>query len=163
MSWQVLYLRPKSEKKMGRICDNIDIEYYLPLRKEAKVYQRRQVVVHKPVFPGYFFLSLDGPDDKRSRLTDSKLILKFMRPEKEQILIDQLTQVRMALTVDPSLGATKHLAKGKKVRIITGPFQGITGIIENLRGSAKVILNVDIIGQCSVFETSRNFIQVIDD
>ena len=42
MNWNVLYLRPRTEKKMADYAQGLGLEFYLPLRKETKVYQRRR-------------------------------------------------------------------------------------------------------------------------
>jgi len=47
MSWMVMYLKPRCEKKLAEYCRIQDMEYYLPLRMERKVYQRRKVLVEK--------------------------------------------------------------------------------------------------------------------
>ena len=44
MSWHVLYLRPRCEKKMAAFALGMAMDFCLPLRQEARIYQYRKVV-----------------------------------------------------------------------------------------------------------------------
>lgn len=160
MSWQVLYLRPRTEKKMARLCDVVGVEYYLPLRIQRKVFQRRAVTTEIPLFPSYFFASFDR--DQLSELKEFDLLLKTMVPKQESVLIHSLDQIRMALSVDPSLGADTALKKGLRVRITDGPFAGIEGKIDKIRQRTKVSLDVDLINQAIRVEVEGNQLEILD-
>jgi transcription antitermination factor NusG len=64
--------------------------------------------------------------------------------------------------VDPTLGACEALKRGLRVRITGGPFMGIEGVIENLKGSAKVLLNVEMINRAVPLEVDRSFLAPMD-
>ena len=160
MSWNVLYLRPRCEKKMGRHCEKLGLKFYLPLRQETKIYQRRKVTVGKPVFPGYFFVSYD----RRGRLDLLKTnhIVKILQAPNERKLLHELAQIRKALCVDSTLKACTALKKGRRVRILTGPFMGLEGMVWSLKRNSKVRLNVEMIGQAVAVEIDREFLETVD-
>ena len=159
MGWEVLYLRPRYEKKMALLCDIMGVEYYLPLRAETKVYQRRRVSVEKPVFPGYFFVSLNSIERPRLKRTDS--VVRTLVPEDESKLLHELQQIKLAMRVDCTLGAAKALKKGRRVRIKTGPFMGVEGVVWQRRSTKTVRLNVDLIGQAVVVDVDGELLEVI--
>jgi len=160
MSWHVLYLRPRCEKKTAEYCKIHNLEYYLPLREETKIYQRRRVKVTKPVFPGYLFVSFN----RQGKLTllKSNNIVRILIPEKEEWLLHELTQIRKALSVNPTLGACVALKRGHLVRITNGPFMGVEGVVSSLKGATKVRLNVEMIGQAVALEVDREYLEVIE-
>jgi transcriptional antiterminator RfaH len=160
MSWHVLHLRPRYEKKMAQHCDIYGLEYYLPLRKETKVYQRRKVTVHKPMFPGYFFVSFDPVE--RTQLLKTQNVLRVFTSASEEDLIYQLDQIRLALSVDPTLGKIKALKKGRRVNITGGPFMGIEGTIWSLKANSKVRLNINMIGQAVAVEVDPEYLELLD-
>lgn len=157
--WHVLHLRPRCEKKMGEYSRILGLTFYLPLRVETKVYQRRRVTVHKPVFPCYFFVSFDPVG--RLGLLQTNNVARVLKPERQRDLLHQLAQVRKALAVDPTLDACGALLRGKRVRIQGGPFQGIEGVVSALRGTSRVRLNVEMIGQAVALEVAREFLEVL--
>ena len=160
MSWHVLYLRPRSEKKVEALCQIREVECYLPLRRETKIYQRRKVTVEKPMFPSYFFANFEK--EQRVILLQSNHVISILTPDSDESLRYQLEQIRLALTVDPTLGAESSLEKGLRVRIKGGVFMGVEGVVDAVRGRAKVRLNVDMIGQAVAVDVEPEFLELID-
>ncbi|MBT3192938.1 MAG: hypothetical protein HN341_10320 [Verrucomicrobia bacterium] len=160
MSWHVLHLRSRSEKKVAELCEVHGLEYYLPLRSETKIYQRRKVTVEKPMFPGYFFVSFEP--DERVHLLQTNHIISILVPPSEEVLKCQLDQVRQALDVDPSLGVVDALREGRRVRIRGGAFMGVEGVVESARNATMVRLNVELIGQAVAVDIDRDFVEIID-
>ena len=158
--WHVLYLRPRWEKKMGEYCVAHGFSYYLPLREETKIYQRRRVTVHKPLFPGYVFVTFEP--DERLQILKTNNVVRILEPRDQRTFLHQLAQIRRALRVDPTLGACAMLEKGRRVRILAGPFQGVEGFVETLKGQTRVLLNIEMIGQAIAVETDREFLEVVD-
>lgn len=161
MSWYVLYLRPRTEKKVAWVCQVNRVVYYLPLREETKIYQRRKVTVQKPLFSGYLFASL-GPDD-RLCLQRTNHILQILTPSDEDALIRDLAQIRLALEADPKLEASAAFRSGRRVRIKGGPFMGVEGVLGTLRGKTQVRLNVEMIGQSVALDVDRDLIEFADE
>lgn len=160
MSWHVLYLKPRTEKKMAEYSDKLGLHHYLPLRRETKIYQRRKVTVDKPVFPGYFFVSFD--QDGRLSLLKTNNIVRILETTDEQKLLHELAQVRRALNVDATLGACSALTRGRRVRITAGPFMGIEGLVWGLKGTNVVRLNVELIGRAIAVEVDKDYLDLID-
>ena len=155
-----MHVRPRCEKKLNEYCLAHGITSYLPLRRETKIYQRRKVTVHKPVFPGYSFASLEPAS--RDQLLRSNYVVRFLVPPNSEHLHRELEQIRLALEVDATLGACSSLIKGRRVRIIGGAFLGIEGIIVQVRGGFEVRLNVDMIGQAVSVDVHKDLIEAID-
>ncbi len=160
MSWMVLYLRPRCEKKMAAQAKGMGIEHVLPLRREIKVYQCRKVPVDKPVFPGYFFANAN--QKTRVDLLKTNYVVRMIEPTDEQSLLHELEQIQRALAVDPSLGTCRALKRGVWVRIRQGPFIGIEGQVWGQGKTGRVRLNVDLVGQAVAIEVDREFLEVLD-
>ncbi len=160
MSWFVLHLRTRSEKKVAKVCKAHGLEYYLPLRTETKIYQRRKVTVHKPMFPGYLFVSF-VPEERKTVLQTGHVI-RIMEPTSEEVLVYQLDQIRTALEADETLGTASAITEGKHVRITAGPFMGIEGIVESSRKKNIVSLNIEMIGMAAIVEIDRDFVEILD-
>ena len=146
---------------MAEHCIKHRLEYFLPLREETKIYQRRKVTVHKPLFLGYFFVSFDRAG--RLALLKTNHILRILVPEDEQALLHELAQIREALLVDPTLGACAALTRGRHVRIVGGPFMGVEGVVWTFKKDrSKVRLNVEMIGQAVAIEVDRDYLELIE-
>lgn len=160
MKWYVLHVKPRTEKKMAEYSGKLELQHYLPLREETKIYQRRKVTVQKPVFPGYFFVSFDL--EGRVELLKSNNIVRIINVPDQRALLHELAQVRKALNVDATLGAVNALAKGRFVRITAGPFMGVEGMVSGIKGTNVVRLNVDLIGQAIAVEVDKDYLELLD-
>ena len=160
MNWCVVHVRPRCEKKLAEFCRVMGLSHYLPLREETKVYQRRKVTVFKPVFPGYLFVSFDYQG--RLALLKTNNVVRILECADQRQLLHQLAQVRKALKVDVTLSACSALARGRAVRIRSGPFMGLEGQVLSVRARTKVQLKVEMIGQAVMVEVDRTFVEVLD-
>ena len=160
MAWHVLYVKPRSEKKVAAHCARHEVAHYLPLRSETKIYQRRRVTVDKPVFQGYVFAAY-APAQKAD-LMRSHAVLTILDVEDQPRFLRELEQVRLALDVDPTLGVERVLKPGRRVRITTGPFMGLEGTVRTVRGTTRVMLAVEMIGQAIVVNAETALLEPLD-
>lgn len=158
--WHVLHVHPRCEKKIAETARILGLPHYLPLRATTRIYQRRKVTTEKPVFPGYCFVSFNW--EGRLDLLKTNQIARFLAPPSQRQLLHQLAQIRRALLVDPTLATEQSLDTGTRVRITTGPFMGVEGLVAELRGISKVLLNVEMIGQAVALEVLREFLEILD-
>lgn len=155
--WYVVHAKPRCEKKLGEYCVANAIVFDLPLRAETKIYQRRKVTVHKPVFPGYVFLKYSAAE--KVTLLKSNMIVRILPVENQTQLVRELDQIRLALSVDPTLDACAAFQTGKRALIRSGPFQGLEGVVQTVKGRTKVVLNVDMIGRALAVEVGIELLE----
>ncbi|MCL1921896.1 MAG: hypothetical protein FWG50_12630 [Kiritimatiellaeota bacterium] len=159
LHWKVIFVKPRTEKKLSEYCGLYGIRYYLPLRKKTRIVQRRKVTVDLPLFPGYVFVRLHP--SQRLALLQSNLIVRILEPLKPRRLLRDLVMVRRALRVNPHVLTTRPLTKGRLVRIMAGPFMGIEGRVTRITPKMKVVLNVDMIGQAIAVEIEADFVEAL--
>ena len=157
MKWQVVYLRPRLEKKTAEVCRINRIPYYLPVRTRTRVYQRRKVTTENPVFSGYLFVALDAP--RKLILQKTNHVLRFLEPARPYRMLRQLVQIRRALKIDPALRPVRLLTAGTRVRIVAGPFMGVEGVVARLASTMRVILTVELLGQGLVVQANRDQVE----
>lgn len=153
-TWRVVHLKPRTEKKVAEYCRLYNITHYLPLRLSSRVVQRRKVQVKLPVFPGYIFVKVNR--DERLMLLKTNLTVRFIDPITPRQLLRDLVMVRRALRGNPELKASEPLEKGRLVRIISGPFNGVEGLVTRMAGKMKVVLNVEMIGHAVTVTAERH-------
>jgi transcription antitermination factor NusG len=157
--WYVLHVRPRCEKKVAAYCANVCRPSYLPLRLEKKKYQRRRVETWKPLFPGYVFVRFRP--EQRISVLQSGQIARILEVKDQPKFINEIEQIRKALSADPALQACPALTAGMTVRITAGPFQGLEGIVVKIKGQSRVVLNVAMIGQGVAIEADEEVLEVL--
>lgn len=155
--WYVTHVKPRCEKKLAEYCVRHHVAADLPLREETKIYQRRRVTVQKPVFPGYVFVQFASAE--KATVLKSNAIVRIIEVRDQAKLIRELSQINEALAVDPTLDACAAFQTGRRVSIRSGPFQGLEGVVQTVKGKTKVVLNVEMIGQALAVEVGMELLE----
>ena len=158
-NWRVLFVKPRTEKKVTEYCALYNLPFYLPLRETTRVVQRRKVSFLLPVFPGYVFAKFSH--EQRLQLLQTNLLVRVLDPGSPRKLLRDLIMVRRALKADPTLKPAHPLSQGRRVRIVSGPFTGIEGRVARMAGTLKVVLNVDMIGQAVSLTAEAEQVEVL--
>ncbi len=158
--WHVAHVKPRCEKKIAEYCLGHGVQHDLPLREETKIYQRRRVTVQKPVFPSYCFLRYAA--GQRAEVLKSNLIVRLIPVLDQAQLVRDLEQIHQALHVDPTLDACAAFKAGRRVVVRSGPFRGLEGVVQVVRGKTRVVLNVEMIGRGLAVEAEMSILEPVE-
>ncbi|MDP8232876.1 MAG: transcription termination/antitermination NusG family protein [Candidatus Zophobacter franzmannii] len=159
--WRVIYTKSRVEKKLAEYAHRLGINYYLPLIDSVKDYKYRKVTFTKPLFPGYIFIKANSEDI--SYLYNSGCISSILKVNNESNLLKELNSIYRLRSKGAIMSVGKYLDEGVRVRILSGPFEGLTGFVESHETIDKVILNVEIIHQSIVITVNSIDIKIIGD
>jgi transcription antitermination factor NusG len=152
--WFVIRTKPRREKKLAKCSFKSNINYFLPLKDSERVYQYRKVMFTKPLFPGYVFVKCNSDEHRTLVLTGHTA--HFLSVPNEKELTDELKQILAGRQLGADFIDTKYLDKGTRVKIISGPFEGLTGIVEDQNNIKEVVLQINLLRQAvSVAVSSR--------
>lgn len=161
--WYVLRIRSRFEKKTFEALSNMGISAYLPIKKTKKQWSDRLKVVEEPLFPGYLFVQYQEKD--RYAILNLPGVVQFvsfggnyatMRSKQIQLIETMLRNENTVEVVD------MELYPGQKVRIASGPFNGIEAVLVHFNGKGKMMLEVAAIGKGVLLEIGRTKIEQID-
>src|SRR5688572_14119498 len=83
--WNVVYTRPKSEKKVASSISKMGIESYLPLQKVVRQWSDRKKKMEVPLFPNYVFVKIE--ETERGYLYSIKELVRFVSLEKIPVVV----------------------------------------------------------------------------
>ena len=144
-TWYVLHVKPRAEKKLNDFLAAMGVFHYLPLVRKVTKVQRRKVVRHLPVFPGYVFTRLFP--DERIRALGTKNVVRTIPVAEPRRMIHQLRQVEHACRLPADLRLAESFAAGECVRVVSGPLRGLEGQVRRIGGATSIVLTVDILGR----------------
>lgn len=146
--WYVLYLSPRSEKKVKLLLEKKGIEVYLPIVRVLRQWSDRKKWIEEPLFRGYLFLRTSENQLESCRFVPGALyFLKF--EGKHAILRDQdIENIRISLIYPEHLTVNNfQFVEGQKIKIEHGPFKGLEGFISRQQGRRRIQVQIEALGK----------------
>jgi len=161
VKWYAVYVRSRHEKKVHAQLVRKGVETYLPLIEEFRVWSDRKKKVQEPLFRGYLFVRI-SLKHKLDVLQSDGVVRLVGTPEyPSPVREEEIDWIKRSLG-DPSIAKSLRMEKyplpGKKVEVISGPLRGIRGVVAQVRGNARLVIQVEAISRAFSVEVSPEFL-----
>ena len=157
--WFVIHTKPKREKKLAQYLLERDITYFLPLNNSVRKYQYRQIKFTKPLFSGYMFAMLS--DKQKQNILVSGYIANYLKVFSEDELLTDLRQIHGGFEKGAEYETHVYFGKGTKVRIKSGPFVGLYGVVEDATKADKLILQIHFLRKAVSISIKPNQLEIL--
>jgi transcription antitermination factor NusG len=158
--WHVLHVIANHEKKVARHLSVRLLEHYLPLYTERSRWTDRSVVLERPLFTGYVFVRF-SPQTSRSAISIPGVIRLLGDHESDMVSSEEIDRIRNGLANGCLLRPHPNVKVGTPVRVRSGVFEGVEGIVAEFRRQCKVIIALSAVKQCFSLEAELGDIQVL--
>jgi transcription antitermination factor NusG len=158
--WYALKTRARSERKAGERLEGSGVEVFLAAPRLERVWSDRVKRVAMPLFPGYIFgrfplahlyrvLEVPGVVDV-VRIAGVAVPVRTQEMASVRLLVEGVDATgALPKTVDP-------LEPGDPVRVVDGPFKGMTGVLLRGRGPAWVSVKIEALRQARAVQLERD-------
>ncbi len=128
-NWFALYTRPRHEFKALEQLKEIEIETYLPTITVTKQWSDRKKKITEALFKSYIFI-YSNEMERNSALTREAVIKTIYFNGKPAVIPDrEMESIKKMLESPEKIHVFNGIAKGVIVKIDSGPFEGIEGIV----------------------------------
>ena len=145
--WFAVQTRPRHEKVVAQEVRDRGITTFLPLVREVRRWSDRRKVVESPLFSCYLFVKLVPRNDDRLRVLRVNGALRFVGTHGMGIPIpdEQIHAVQTLLQEELPFCSHPFLKIGQRVRIRSGAFSGVEGILVSRSGERTLVISLDAI------------------
>lgn len=150
--WYALYTCPRHEKRVAEHLQNRAIECFLPLYEALHRWADRRVKVQLPLFPGYLFVRVALRDRLQVLETPSVVRIVGFSGRPVPLPDADIEILRSGLAARLRAEPHTYLTVGRRVRIKTGPFQGLEGILKRKKDNFRLVLSIDLIMRSIVLD-----------
>lgn len=157
--WFVAHTKPRCEKKLAEYCQRQGFACTLPCYDSAHKYRGKTVVFRKPLFPGYVFLQLAS--SQRTTVAQNDHVANLLDVFDQETFAHQLGEILLALDSDLEIRLAPSIGTGTRVKIRSGPLQGLEGWVEDRYGRSTVLLRLDFINQAAAVKLEADLLEVI--
>lgn len=165
--WYAAYTRPRAEKKVYERLTNNGFEAYLPIQHVKRKWSDRYKLVDVPLLPSYIFLKLSPREYIDAIKTDGLVRYITLTGKPTPIPEVQINNLKILLNekdADIEIELSRENFKpGTPVVIKYGAFAGIEGEVVEHRGSKRLLLRLDNIGQSITVTLPINLIEIETD
>ena len=145
---------------MAEHCQVRDIESFLPVCRSTRRWRNGCTVnLERPLFPGYVFVRVN--QTHRVRVLELPGVVSIVGAARRPAPlpdgdIEALKNGIHLINAEPH----RYLQIGERVRVRSGPLQGMSGILVRRKNSVRVVLTLDLIMKSISVEVDEQDLEV---
>ncbi|MEM6820571.1 MAG: transcription termination/antitermination NusG family protein [Verrucomicrobiota bacterium] len=155
-SWWVAHALPRREKKARDSIAKVAQEVFLPLRTSRREYSSKSVTFEIPLFPGYLFARF--PSSSRQAIYQSPHVASLLNVTDQKTFKSQIDELKSLLSRTADVTPCPFIQTGRKVRITSGRFRGIEGVVIRRSKKTHLVLSLDFLQRSIEVELSADLV-----
>jgi transcription antitermination factor NusG len=121
------------------------VEAYLPVYASVRCWKDRRVLLEMPLFPGYVFVHMALRDRLRILQTPGVVRLVGFGDRPAPLPHQEIEALRQGVAHEMRIEPHPYLKLGQRVRVKTGPLQGLEGILVRKKKVSRFVIFLDLI------------------
>lgn len=144
-NWYALYTCPRHEKRVAEQIKRRSFHCFLPLYRSARRWKDRRKELDLALFPGYVFVRLALENRLQVLQVPGVVRLVSFNGQPAALPAEEIETLQARLSGAPRLEPHPYLRMGRRVRVRSGPMQGLEGIMVRRKDQCRVIFSIDLI------------------
>ncbi len=158
LHWYVLHTKSRHEQVVFDGLHKKKVETFLPKTLKRSIRKDRRVILNIPLFPGYLFLKNILTPEWHLRILKTvgavKLIGNKEGPVPVPDSVIESLKIMTASQTEAEILIGSRFKKGDPVVVIRGPLTGVQGFFARYKGTDRVIVKIDALGQFAAVEVA---------
>jgi len=159
--WWVAHTKSRNEKALAHDLLRKNISYFLPMSWRIWRRSGRKMRSLLPLFSGYLFFC--GNENQRIESLRTNRVANLIEVKDQGKLLGELLRIEQALQSGANLMPHKYIKTGQRCRLIAGPLADLKGIVIKTKSTARLVLQIDMLGQAASVEIDTDMIETIDE
>ena len=151
MHWFAVQSKPRQEQVAQEHLQRQDFETYLPMLSVRRQRRGQWQTVVEPLFPRYLFIQIDINQQSLAPVRSTRGVAQLVRfghllhavPDSVIAYLKQQESAATATREDDAL----PFKAGDQVRLLEGPFAGLTGVYTATTANERALLLVELLGR----------------
>jgi transcription antitermination factor NusG len=152
-AWYALYTKHQHEKSAADLLVRKNFEVLSPLYSSTRRWQdRTKTGVLLPVFPCYLFVCTTLSRKPEVLRTPGIFSMVSSAGQACEVPEHDIQMVRQICSDPARIAPHPYLCAGETVRVRTGPFAGLTGVITRFKNGFRVVLSIALLQKSVALE-----------
>jgi transcription termination/antitermination protein NusG len=160
--WYVIHTCSRHEDKVQAGLRLKGLETFLPKITVRSRRRDRFKLLEAPLFPGYLFVHTALSDFTYYHIVRNEGVVRILgnKGECTQVPEETVSSIRKLLQSGCPVYPWQRLSPGKRVRVVDGPFKGVTGVvIRRKEGKQRLVVGVELLGQSVSVELAEETLE----
>jgi len=143
--WYAVYTRARHEKRVEEQLRQRSVETLLPIYETVRRWKNGRHRVQFPLFPGYAFVRIALKD--RMEVMRVPGVVRLVGFEGKPVALpdEEMEGLRRGLTAGVEVRPHPYLRVGRRVCVVSGPLQGMRGILVRRKSQLRVVVSLELI------------------
>lgn len=159
-SWYALYTAPRHERLVADQINQRGIDCFLPLYRSVRRWKDRRKELAMVLFPSYVFVRMELKSRLRVLQLPGAVRLVTFNGQPAVLPEEEIENLRMRLSCG-KIEPHPYLSVGRRVRVQSGPLQGLEGIIVRTKDRCRVVLSIHLIMRSVAVEVDDGDVEFI--
>ena len=148
--WQVIYTKPKQEKKATEHLENQDVEVYCPMIELEKIVKGQVIDTFEPLFPRYLFVKIPETTSWTS-VRSSRGVMDFVKFGNRVAEVQNgiISTIENAISVNQQCNYGDIPETGQQVIITEGEFVGLEGVFQQRESESRCFVLLEFLGRAN--------------
>jgi transcription antitermination factor NusG len=159
--WFAIQTKANFEQPVSNALEMKGFASFVPTYREPRKWSDRIKLVEVPLFGGYVFWRKDGDRTPPALTTPGvRSIVSFGRVPAP-ILDSEMEAVRRFVAAELDVKPWPFLRVGQSVRVEKGPLMGVEGILQEFKGSYRVVVSISLLQRSISAEVDGSWVRAI--
>jgi len=150
--WYALYTCARHERRVAEQIERRQLSCFLPSYRSVRRWKDRRKELELALFPGYVFVHMSLSNKLKVLQVPGVVQLVSFQGQPAALPAEEIEALRNRLSGSAKIEPHPYLRAGRKVRVRTGPFQGLEGVIVRRKERCRLIFSIDLIQRSLAIE-----------
>jgi transcription antitermination factor NusG len=154
--WYALYTFPRHEKLVAEQVAQRRFTSFLPVYRSVRRWKDRRKELELALFPSYVFVRMDLQDRLQVLQLPGVVRLLYFNGQPAAIPAEQIEVLRTRLSGADRIEPHPYLNRGRRVRVRSGPMQGLEGIVVRRKDRWRIVFSVELLQRSVAMELDES-------
>ena len=161
--WYALHVKPRFEKYVTSLLTQKGYETLMPMYESRRKWSDRVKTLSLPLFPGYTFCRFNI--DSRLPILVTPGVMTILGVGRVPAPVDEseITTIQHVLDSHARTEPCEYLTAGRRVRVESGPLQGLEGIILRTKDTDRLVVSVHLLMRSVAVDIDRMSVSPLPD
>jgi transcription antitermination factor NusG len=159
--WHAVYTYPQHENAVAEQLKTKCVETFLPTSLSRRQWKDRRVEIARPLFPGYVFTRIAWGDRIKVVSIPSVVRILTFNGRPADISDREIESIRLCVGGGVALESYPFPAVGERVRVISGAFEGVEGVVLDRKSKCTVVVSISLIHQAVALEIDSEHLELL--